>query len=76
MGSNAIREILSLSREVFDADDLKKVERFIHQNNSYREPMTLLLKKTFTVKRQRSTAPESEKEPLLIDGVTAQRSVR
>lgn len=76
MDSNAIREILSLSREVFDADDLKKVERFIHQNNNYNEPMTLLLKKTFTVKRKRSTAPESEKEPLLIDGVTAQRSIR
>ncbi len=76
MDSSAIGEILSLSREIFDAGDVKKVERFIHQNNNCNGPMTLLLKRTFTVKRERSTAPESEEEPLLLDGVTAERSSR
>ncbi len=51
MGTGSIREILSLAREVFDESELRKIKRFIHHNNNYNEPMTLLLKRRFTVKR-------------------------
>ena len=75
MDTNSIRKILSLSGEIFDAEELKKVEQFIHRNNNYNEPMTLLLKRRFTIKRKRTTPLESKKEPSsLLDEVVTQRS--
>jgi len=74
MGINSVREILGLSGKIFDAEELKKVEQFIHQNNNYNEPMTLLLKRMFTIKWEHTIPLESEKEPSLLDEIVAQRS--
>lgn len=69
INNNFIREILSLSGEIFDAEELRGLEQFIYQNNNYNGPMTLLLKKTFTIKRKHTAPFESKKELSLLDGV-------
>jgi len=51
LGASDIRDILTLCRGIFDGEELKRLEAFIHTNNSYNEPMTLLLKRTFRIKR-------------------------
>jgi len=76
MDTNSIMEVLRLSGEIFDTEELKKVEQFIHRNNNYNEPMTLLLKRRFTIKSKCTTLLESKKEPSLLDGLIAQRSNR
>jgi hypothetical protein len=76
MNTNSIKEISNLSKEIFDAKGLKKVEQFIHRNNNYNQPMTLLLKRKFTVKKKHTIPLESKKEQALPDGIIAQRSSR
>lgn len=76
MSTNYIRKILRLSEEIFDAEEVKKIKQFIHQNNNYNEPITLLLKRDFTIKRKRTTPLKSKKEESLFGGVVAQRSNR
>jgi len=73
MDINSIRKILVLSKKIFNAEELKKIEQFIHWNNRYNEPMTLLLKKTFIIKREHPVPPKSE-EPSLLEGIVAKRS--
>ena len=51
LGSGAIREILNLCRDFCDGPELAVLEKFIENNNSYNEPMTLLLRRTFRIKR-------------------------
>lgn len=76
MDASSIREILSLSREIFNAGELKKVEQFIRRNNNYNEPITLLLKRAFIIKRKSTKPIEPKEEPSLLDEVVAQRSNR
>ena len=56
MGASAIREVMHVCKENFDEVELKRIEEFINRNNKYNEPMTLLLKRTFSIK-QEHTAP-------------------
>ena len=56
MGASAIREVISLCKEGFDDEQLKSIEQFIHRNNKYNEPMTLLLKRTFSIKREHTAS--------------------
>ena len=74
MDASFTREILSLSGEIFDAKELKEIEQFIHRNNDYDEPMTLLLKRTFAIERRNTKPIELGKEESLLDKVVAQRS--
>ena len=36
--------------------ELKRIEQFINRNNKYNEPMTLLLKRTFSIKQERTVS--------------------
>jgi hypothetical protein len=61
IGVNALRAIMTACKEIFDVLELEKVEQFVYQNNDYNEPMTLLLKRAFTIKREQVTSRTSEK---------------
>ena len=74
LGAGAIREILSLCNGVFDGTDLNRLERFIQNNNSYNEPMTLLLKRSFRIQRKQGCRCEGETGALVPERMTAQRS--
>ncbi len=62
LGASDTRDILTLCRGIFDEEELKRLERFIHNNNSYNEPMTLLLKRTFRIKRAGARPGEGRAE--------------
>jgi len=62
LGEGEIREILNLCRGVFESEEIKRLEKFIHNNNSYNEPMTLLLKRTFRIKRAGACVEEERAE--------------
>ena len=74
LGAGEIREILSLCRGVFDGEELQRLEKFIHNNNSYNEPMTLLLKRTFRIKRAGGRLPEERIEESALERKTAQHA--
>jgi hypothetical protein len=74
LGAGAIREILSLCKGVFDGAELNRLERFIQNNNSYNEPMTLLLKRTFRIQRKQSRVCERGSDALVPEKMTAQHS--
>jgi len=74
MGTSCIKEILRLSEAIFNAEELRQVEQFIYQNNKYSEPMTLLFKRAFNIKK-RVTAPlKSKEEQSLLDEAVTGRS--
>jgi hypothetical protein len=75
LGPGDIREILNLCRGVFDGEELKRLETFIMNNNSYNEPMTLLLKRAFRIKRAGAQVRESTAdEPRPASRAAAQHS--
>ena len=74
LGAGEIREILHLCRGVFDGEELKRLERFIHNNDSYNEPMTLLLKRTFRIKRAQGRLRDGKREAGAAKQMTAQHS--
>jgi hypothetical protein len=74
LGPCEIREILSLCRGVFDGEELTRLERFIRNNNSYNEPMTLLLKRAFRIKRAGGHVSERNTEESMAERRTAQHS--
>jgi hypothetical protein len=61
LGANALRKIMTAAKEIFDAGEWEKVEQFVYQNNDYNEPMTFLLKRAFTVKREQGATRTPEK---------------
>ena len=61
LGDNALRKIMTASKEIFDVGEREKVEQFVYQNNDYNEPMTFLLKRAFTVKREQGATRTPEK---------------
>lgn len=74
LGAGAIREILYLCKGVFDGGELKRLETFIGNNNSYNEPMTLLLKRTFRIKRAQGCLRNGKTDTSLPERRTAQHS--
>ena len=76
MDTNIVREVLRLSEEVFDAKELRKIEQFIYRNNNFKDPMTLLFKRSFDVKRRHTASLKSEKKQLPSDGAVVQRLIR
>ena len=73
MDAGTVREILRLSEEVFDTKELRKVEQFIYHNNNFNDSMTLLLKRSFDVKRRHAAPLKSDKEHSLFDEAIARR---
>lgn len=61
LGDNALRKIMTASKKIFDVGEWEKVEQFVYQNNDYNEPMTFLLKRAFTVKREQGATRTPEK---------------
>jgi hypothetical protein len=61
LGDNALRKIMTASKKIFDVGEWEKVEQFVYQNNDYNEPMTFLLKRAFTVKREQVATRTPEK---------------
>ena len=61
LGDNALRKIMTASKKIFDVGEWEKVEQFVYQNNDYNEPMTVLLKRAFTVKREQVATRTPEK---------------
>jgi len=61
LGVNALRKIMAASKEIFDVAEWEKVKQFVYQNNEYNEPMTFILKRAFTVKREQVASRSSEK---------------
>lgn len=76
MDTNYIKKISSLGKDVFNEEELKKVEQFVYRNNNYNKPMTLLLKRTFTIKRRLATPIEAKKEQSFFNEAVAKRSDR
>ena len=76
MAANSVREILRLSEGVFDAKEMRKVEQFIYRNNNFNDSMTLLLKRSFDVKKRHPEPLKSDKEQSLFDEAVAKRSNR
>jgi hypothetical protein len=72
IGVNALREILTESKAIFDVGALEKVEQFVYQNNEYNAPMTFLLKRAFTVKGEEVASRTSEKAESVSDRRAAQ----
>lgn len=72
IGVNALRKIMAASKEIFDVGELEKVEQFVYQNNNYNEPMTFLLKRAFTIRREESASRTSEKTESGCDRKVAQ----
>jgi hypothetical protein len=76
MDATIVRGILRLSEEVFDAKELRKVEQFIYRNNNFKDPMTLLFKRSFDVKRKRTAPLKSDEKQLPSDGTVVRRLIR
>jgi hypothetical protein len=76
MDANIVRGILRLSEGVFDAKEMRKVEQFIYRNNNFNDSMTLLLKRSFDVKKRHPEPLKSDKEQSLFDEAVAKRSNR
>ena len=74
MDTDFTREILRLSEEIFSAEELKEIEQFIYRNNNDNEPMTLLLKRAFTIEEENSKLIELGKEESHLDKVVSQRT--
>jgi len=74
LGIGAIREILTLCTEFFDGMELKRLEKFIEDNNSYNEPMTLLLKRTFRIRRAQTALLRGEAATSGVERKAAQHS--
>ena len=72
IGDNALREITTACKEIFDGMAWEKVEEFIRQNNNYNAPMTFLLKRAFTIKREEAASRTSEKAQSGCDRKAAQ----
>ena len=73
LGVNALREIMAASREIFAGEEWEKVERFVYGNNDYNEAMTLLLKRSFTVKADQAPSRASEQSRSGYDRKAAQQ---
>jgi len=52
LGASAKREVMTLCKNNFNEVELKRIEQFINRNNKYNEPMTLLLKRSFSIKQE------------------------
>ncbi|MBW2652923.1 MAG: hypothetical protein JRC57_07585 [Deltaproteobacteria bacterium] len=74
MDTDFTREILRLSGGIFSAEELKEIEQFIYRNNNDNEPMTLLLKRAFTIEEENSKLIELGKEESHLDKVVSQRT--
>lgn len=74
MDTDFTREILRLSEKIFSAEELKEIEQFIYRNNNDNEPMTLLLKRAFTIEEENSKLIELGKEESHFDKVVSQRT--
>jgi len=72
LGVNALRKIMTASKEIFTGAEWENVEQFIHRNNDYNEPMTFLLKRSFTIKREQAALCASEKAESGCDRKAAQ----
>jgi hypothetical protein len=62
-----------LCRGIFDEEELKRLEGFIHNNNSYNEPMTLLLRRTFRIKRAGTIPAEGRSDASMPERKTARQ---
>jgi hypothetical protein len=60
LGTSGIREVLTLCKDYFSEADLKRLEQFIYRNNTYNDPMTILLKRTFSIKRERPASYKTD----------------
>ena len=69
MDTDVIREILRRSEEIFRAEELKEIERFICRNNSDNGSMTLLLKRAFTIEEENPKLIELGKDESHLDKV-------
>jgi len=61
-------------KKIFSAEELKEIEQFIYRNNNDNEPMTLLLKRAFTIEEENSKLIELGKEESHLDKVVSQRT--
>ena len=69
MDAEYTRKILKLSEKIFRAEELKEIERFVHRNNNDNGPMTLLLKRAFTIEEENTKPIELEKDEPHLDKV-------
>lgn len=74
LGCGAIGEILSRCREFLDDLEIARLRKFIDDNNSYNEPMTLLLKRTFRIRRAHTVSWKGETEASALKTKAAQHS--
>ncbi len=74
MNTDCTGEVLNLSREIFNREELREIEQFIHRNNNYDESMTLLLKRTFVIERENTKLIEPVNDESNLDKVVSQRS--
>ena len=68
------REILRRSKEIFSAEELVNIERFVYRNNRDDEPMTLLLKRSFVIEEENSKRMELREKESQLDPVISQKS--
>lgn len=74
LGPGAIREIMALCGAFLDGAELRRLEHFIGENNSYNQPMTLLLKRTFTIRKTQTVMVRGEAEASRDESKVAQHS--
>ena len=67
LGAGAIREVMTLCKDCFNEADLKRIEQFIHRNNKYNDPMTLLLKRAFSIKQERPVSNKVDRVREAVD---------
>ena len=69
MDTDFISEILRMSENIFSEEELKEIEQFIYRNNNGNEPMTLLLKRAFTIEEDNPKPIELKKGESYLDKV-------
>jgi hypothetical protein len=76
LGVTTIKEIIGLTEKMLDEREVRQVVQFIHHNNSYNEPMTLLIKKRFTIKKMRAAQPKAREVRQQVKGEVVQKLQR
>ena len=74
MDASCTREILRRGEHIFDADEWKAIKRFINRNNRDDEPMTLLLKRAFTIQEEYPKRVEQGEEEPHLDRVVSHKT--
>lgn len=74
MRADCVRAILKQSEEIFKGDELKKVTAFVERNNRDSEPMTLLLRRSFTIEETNAKGIQPKKEEPHLNQVVSHKT--